>query len=161
MRNTPVEINEAISPIVVWRKEYRIDSGGAGEHRGGTGQIMEITNGEGATFVMSSMFDRVTYPARGRSGGGNGLQGRVRLASGTELQAKGRQQVPGGDRLIMEMPGGGGYGDPFARDAERVRDDVLNELVSREAAERDYGVVLTADGVVDEQATNHRRSQGA
>jgi len=159
VRNTPVEINEAIAPIVVWRKEYRTDSGGAGEHRGGTGQVMEISNGEGASFAMSSMFDRVTYPARGRSGGGNGLTGRVRLASGTELRAKGRQQVPGGDRLIMEMPGGGGFGKPFARDAQRVRDDVMNELVSREAAERDYGVVLTADGAVDEQATQRRRSQ--
>jgi N-methylhydantoinase B len=159
VRNTPVEINEAIAPIIVWRKEYRTDSGGAGEHRGGTGQVMEISNGEGASFAMSSMFDRVTYPARGRSGGGNGLTGRVRLASGTELRAKGRQQVPGGDRLIMEMPGGGGFGDPFARDAQRVRVDVLNELVSREAAERDYGVVLTADGAVDEQATRRRRSR--
>ena len=45
------------------------------------------------------------------------------------------------------------------RDAERVRDDVSNELVSREAAERDYGVVLTADGAVDEQATQRRRSR--
>jgi N-methylhydantoinase B len=85
------------------------------------------------------------------------LNGRVRLASGTELRAKGRQQVPGGDRLIMEMPGGGGFGNPLARDAERVRDDVVNELVSREAAERDYGVVLTADGAVDEKATNRLR----
>jgi len=158
VRNTPVEINEAISPIVVWRKEYRTDSGGAGEHRGGTGQVMEITNGEGASFAMSSMFDRVTYPPRGRSGGGEGMNGRVRLGSGTELRAKGRQIVPGGDRLIMEMPGGGGFGDPLARDAARVRDDVLNELVSREAAERDYGVVLTDDGLVDEEATSRRRS---
>ena len=160
VRNTPVEINEAIAPIVVWRKEYRTDSGGAGEHRGGTGQVMEITNGEGASFAMSSMFDRVTYPARGRSGGGNGLNGRVRLGSGTELRAKGRQQVPGGDRLIMEMPGGGGFGNPFERDAERVREDVLNELVSREAAERDYGVVLRVDGAVDQQATRRRRKEG-
>ena len=158
VRNTPVEINEAISPIVVWRKEYRTDSGGPGEHRGGTGQVMEITNGEGAPFAMSSMFDRVTYPARGRSGGGDGLRGRVRLGSGGELRAKGRQIVPEGDRLIMEMPGGGGFGDPRARDPERVRDDVLNELVSREAAERDYGVVLTDDGAVDEAATRRRRS---
>ena len=66
--------------------------------------------------------------------------------------------MPGGDRLIMEMPGGGGFGSPFARDPERVREDVLNELVSREAAERDYGVVLTDDGAVDEQATRRRRS---
>jgi N-methylhydantoinase B len=158
VRNTPVEINEAISPIVVWRKEYRTDSAGAGEHRGGTGQVMEIENGEGASFAMSSMFDRVTYPPRGRSGGGDGLNGRVRLASGTELRAKGRQIVPGGDRLIMEMPGGGGFGDPFARDPERVRDDVENELVSREAAERDYGVVLAADGSVDQEATERRRA---
>jgi N-methylhydantoinase B len=83
----------------------------------------------------------------------------VRLASGAELRAKGRQQVPGGDRLIMEMPGGGGFGKPFAREAQRVRDDVVNELASREAAERDDGVVLTADGAVDEQATQRRRSQ--
>jgi N-methylhydantoinase B len=158
VRNTPVEINEAIAPIIVWRKEYRTDSGGAGEYRGGTGQVMEISNGEGAPFAMSSMFDRVRFPARGRSGGGNGLNGRVRLASGTELRAKGRQPVPGGDRLIMEMPGGGGFGNPFARDPERVREDVLNELVSREAAERDYGVVLTADGAVDARATKKRRS---
>lgn len=157
VRNTPVEINEAISPIVVWRKEYRTDSGGAGEHRGGTGQVMEITNGEGAPFAMSSMFDRVTYPARGRRGGLNGLHGRVRLGSGVELRAKGRQIVPAGDRLIMEMPGGGGFGDPLRRDPEQVRDDVLNELVSREVAERDYGVVLTEDGSVDEPATRRRR----
>ena len=158
VRNTPVEINEAISPIVVWRKEYRTDSGGAGEQRGGIGQVMEISNGEGASFAMSSMFDRVTYPARGRSGGGAGARGRVRLASGTELKAKGRQIVPEGDRLIMEMPGGGGFGDPLARDPQRVRDDVLNDLVSREAAERDYGVVLRDDGAVDEEATRQRRS---
>ena len=58
----------------------------------------------------------------------------------------------------MEMSGGGGFGNPFERDVERVRDDVLNELVSREAAERDYGVILTSDGAVDEKATNRRRS---
>ncbi len=110
---------------------------------------------------MSSMFDRVTYPARGRSGGGNGLNGRVRLASGAELRAKGRQIVPEGDRLIMEMPGGGGFGNPFARDPERVRDDVRNELVSREAAERDYGVVLTDDGAVDHDATRERRTRAS
>ena len=58
----------------------------------------------------------------------------------------------------MSPTSGGGFGDPFARDAERVRDDVLNELVSREAAERDYGVVLTADGAVDVEATRRRCS---
>ena len=59
----------------------------------------------------------------------------------------------------MEMSGGGGFGNPFERDAERVRDDVQNELVSREAAQRDYGVVLTSDGAVDQQATRQLRSR--
>ena len=52
----------------------------------------------------------------------------------------------------------GGYGDPFERDPERVRDDVRNELVSPEAAARDYGVVLGADGSVDRTATEARRA---
>jgi N-methylhydantoinase B len=64
VRNTPVEINEAIAPIVVWKKEYREDSGGSGRFRGGLGQVMEIENREGVPFVISSMFDRVKFPAR-------------------------------------------------------------------------------------------------
>lgn len=86
------------------------------------------------------------------------MNGRVRLASGEELRAKGRQTVPAGDRLIMEMPGGGGYGDPLRRDPERVRDDVRNGLVSAEAARRDYGVVLGPDGAVDGEATRQARA---
>ena len=64
VRNTPVEINEAIAPIVVWRKEYRRDSGGPGRFRGGLGQVMEVESLEGAPFAISSMFDRVEHPAR-------------------------------------------------------------------------------------------------
>ena len=158
VRNTPVEINEAIAPIIVWRKEYRQDSGGPGRNRGGTGQVMEITSAEGAPFAISSMFDRITYPARGRQGGAAGRTGRMYTDAGTELRGKGRQPVPAGERLVMEMPGGGGYGDPFERDPDRVRDDVRNELVSPEAAARDYGVVLGADGSVDLSATEARRA---
>ena len=157
VRNTPVEINEAISPIVVWRKEYREDSGGAGRFRGGLGQVMEITNSDAAPFIMSSMFDRVHHPARGRAGGKAGQRGAVRLASGPDLKPKGRQVVPEGDRLILEMPGGGGYGDPKARDAQAVARDVRDGLVSRQAAEQGYGVVLADDGQVDTAATGTLR----
>ncbi len=66
VRNTPVEINETVAPIVVWTKEYRTDSGGPGRHRGGTGQVMEIGHAEGAPFAISAMFDRVKHPPRGR-----------------------------------------------------------------------------------------------
>lgn len=158
VRNTPVEINEAIAPIVVWRKEYRTDSGGAGATRGGVGQVMEITNAEGAPFAMSSMFDRVHHAARGRNGGGDGQNGRVRLGSGTDLKPKGRQAVPEGDRLIMEMPGGGGYGDPMARDAAKVALDVRDGLVTAEKARALYGVAVDADGQLDMAETARLRA---
>jgi len=158
VRNTPVEINEAISPIVIWRKEYRQDSGGAGRFRGGLGQVMEITNKEAAPFVMSSMFDRVAHPPRGRNGGADGMKGRVYAASGVEMKAKGRQRVAANDRLVLEMPGGGGYGDPRRRDPELVALDVRDGLVSREAAAASYGVVLAADGSVDQAATARARA---
>ena len=146
VRNTPVEINETIAPIVVWKKEYRTDSGGPGRNRGGTGQVMEIEHAEGAPFAISAIFDRVKNPPRGRNGGKAGALGRVRLASGKELCGKGRQPVPAGDRLIIEMPGGGGYGDPSERAPEQVAADLRNEIVSPEAAARDYGVKVDDDG---------------
>jgi len=139
VRNTPVEINETVAPIIVWRKEYRTDSGGPGQYRGGTGQVMEITHATGAPFAVSSMFDRVQHPARGRGGGRDGARGRVRLASGANLPGKGRSMVPAGDRLILEMPGGGGLGDPGARDPAARARDVRDGLVTADAAAREYG----------------------
>lgn len=149
VRNTPVEITEAIAPVLIWRKEYRTDSGGAGRHRGGLGQVMEISNAEGAPFAISSMFDRVHHPARGRDGGGPGATGRLYIEGGATLRPKGQQPVPAGGRLVLEMPGGGGYGDPRSRRPEQVAEDVRNGLVSGDAARTTYGVALDADGSVD------------
>lgn len=157
VRNVPVEISEAITPMVVWRKELREDSGGTGARRGGLGQIMEITSREDAPFGIFASFERVVYPARGRDGGGSGANGRLHLESGEELRSKGFQTIPTGDRLIVEMPGGGGYGDPMTRDPDAVATDVRLGLVSAEAAVSDYGVVVTDDGKVDTQATAARR----
>ena len=70
VRNVLVEISEAITPIVVWRKELRKDSGGIGEMRGGLGQTMEITSRDDAPFGIFASFERVLFPARGRDGGG-------------------------------------------------------------------------------------------
>jgi len=158
IRNTPVEVNESIAPIIVWKKEYRTDSGGPGEFRGGTGQVMEISNAEGAPFAIAAMFDRVHNPPRGRAGGANGKAGRLHLGSGAKLRHKGTQSIPSGDRLMMEMPGGGGYGDPMKRDPLAVASDVKNGMVSGAAAAAAYGVVLNADGTVDEAATAARRA---
>ncbi len=159
VRNVPVEITEAITPLVFWRKDFREDSGGAGCQRGGLGQVMIISNREKAPFGIFARYERVHFPPRGRDGGANGANGRLSLASGTILRNKGFQVVPEGDRLVVEMPGGGGYGDPASRDPARVAADVRNGLVSREAAERDYRVVLTADFEVDDVETARLRGK--
>ncbi len=155
VRNTPVEINESIAPVRVWRKEYRTDSGGAGRFRGGLGQVMEISNAEGAPFALSSMFDRVDHAPRGRAGGSAGSCGRVSLKSGKLVPPKGRTPIPGNERLVLEMPGGGGYGSPVERDTDLIEIDLRDGLVTRESAERMYGVTVDEDGLVTRPTTSN------
>jgi N-methylhydantoinase B len=158
VRNVPVEITEAITPIVIWRKDYRTDSGGAGTQRGGLGQTMVIANRENAPFGIFASFERVHFPARGRDGGGPGAKGQISLASGPVLRNKGFQVIPTRDRLIVQMPGGGGYGNAHARDPARVADDVRNGLVTPDAARSDYAVVVAPDGTLDLAATEKLRT---
>ncbi|MEQ8347199.1 MAG: hydantoinase B/oxoprolinase family protein [Sneathiellaceae bacterium] len=161
VRNVPIEITEAGSPIIVLRKEYRADSGGAGLHRGGLGQVMEVDTLDIAPFAISANYDRVDFPPRGRDGGRDGARGVLRLASGARLRGKGQQTVPKGERLIIEMPGGGGIGDPRLRDPARVADDVRAGMVSRDAARSDYGVALHDDLSLDIDATAALRAAAA
>jgi N-methylhydantoinase B len=142
VRNVPVEATEAITPLVIWRKELRQDSGGAGKFRGGLGQVMEVSSREDAAFGLFAGFERVKFAARGRNGGKEGTKGRVSLASGVELKPKGLQVVPPGERLVVEMPGGGGMGAPAERDPEAVKRDVRLGYLSAEAARLEYGVEL-------------------
>ncbi|VFR32795.1 N-methylhydantoinase B [plant metagenome] len=85
----PIEATEHTGPIVVWRKELRPDSGGAGRYRGGLGQVIEIAPADGHEFDFSAMFDRITSPPRGRDGGAAGAPGKVALDDGTLLRPKG------------------------------------------------------------------------
>lgn len=126
----PIEATEHTGPIVIWRKELRPDSGGDGEFRGGLGQIIEIAATEGHEFDFSAMFDRVRHPAKGRAGGQDGAAGVVRLDDGTMMRPKGWQHVPAGRRLILELPGGGGYGDPDQRSADARTQDRSSGYVS-------------------------------
>ena len=158
VRNVPIEITEAITPLIVWRKELRRGSGGPGRQRGGLGQRMEIANRDDAAFGIQARFERGVYPARGRSGGEAGAKGRLSLATGASLAIKGLQIIPAGDRLIVEMPGGGGYGDPFARDPALVARDVHHGLIEPDAAEADYGVILNDKGELNTEATARRRA---
>ena len=157
VRNTPVEINETLAPLVVWKKEFRCDSGGAGRHRGGLGQVMEVSHREMSPFAVAALFDRIDHPARGREMGTAGAPGRLSLGSGTRLKGKGRQTVPAGDRLIMEMPGGGGYGDPSKRPLEAIAEDLVNGLISPDRAREDYRVATTDEGAIDWDRTKELR----
>jgi len=139
IRNVAVEIMETLSPVVYWKKEYRPDSGGAGEHRGGLGQIMEIANGEDAPMIISATFDRIVHAARGSAGGKSGGAGRLSLKSGTPMRGFGRQVIPAGDRVVVETPGGGGIGNPQKRPREKIQRDVEYGLVSAQDAKSVYG----------------------
>ncbi len=146
VRTTSTEINEATTPLVIWRKEYRTDSGGLGERRGGLGQVIEVGHRHGASFVVSKMFDRLNHPADGRFGGGPGAPGAVYLKDGEKLQGKGRDLVPAGAILVLETPGGGGMGDAKMRDGERVAADIRAGLVSEAAARAASGPQLDLKG---------------
>jgi len=134
VRSTPVEISENTAPLIIWRKEYRPGSGGAGEFRGGVGQIMEFGHADGEAFAVSKMFDRVRHPPRGRQGGASGTSADVYLVDkdgnrGPDLKGMGREIIPAGQRMVLETAGGGGRGDPAARDPEAVERDRRNGLL--------------------------------
>jgi N-methylhydantoinase B len=123
VKGTPVEIAEQITPLIFWRKELRPGSGGAGRTRGGLGQVIEIESGIGEPFELLAAFDRIDHPPRGRAGGRNGAAGVVALKDGTAMKGKGAQMIRPGERLVIMTPGGGGLGDPAARDLAAIERD--------------------------------------
>ncbi len=126
---TPVEIIEAMTPLVFWRKELRPDSGGAGRHRGGHGQVIEVGNRQGHDYELLAAFDRIDHPARGTDGGSNGANGRLSTSAGRKISGKGFQMIGGAERLIVETPGGGGHGEIRDRAAELVEKERRAGLV--------------------------------
>jgi N-methylhydantoinase B len=101
----------------------RPGSGGAGRTRGGLGQVIEIESGIGEPFELLAAFDRIDHPPRGRAGGRNGAAGVVALKDGTAMKGKGAQMIRPGERLVIMTPGGGGLGDPAARDLAAIERD--------------------------------------
>ncbi|MGE0223576.1 MAG: hydantoinase B/oxoprolinase family protein [Acetobacteraceae bacterium] len=158
VRTMPVEATENVAPIIIWRKELKPDSGGAGRTRGGVGQVMEIATKGDLEFAVNASFDRIAHAPKGREGGRDGANGVVALKSGKTLRTKGLQLIPDDDRLILELPGGAGLGNPTTRDPAAVERDVRDGLVSAGNARALYKVALTADGAVDEAATQALRA---
>ncbi|MEO1092558.1 MAG: hydantoinase B/oxoprolinase family protein [Pseudomonadota bacterium] len=118
VKGTPVEIVEAMAPLLFWRKELRPGSGGNGTHRGGNGQVIEVENLDGLPFELLAAFDRIDHPPRGAEGGGAGAAGSLTTSNGRVLRGKGFQRLDGDERLIVQTPGGGGWGDPANRAAD-------------------------------------------
>ncbi len=159
----PVEIIESEFATRLVRFELIRDSGGAGQFRGGLGVRREYLNLADARFSIRSM--KHVIPPNGMAGGHAGRPGDIWINPDTEHARRlptryADYPLKAGDVFRLDTPGGGGYGDPLARLAERVLADVREGTVSAEAAERDYGVVLTADGqAVDEAATARKRKR--
>ncbi|HEV2189621.1 MAG TPA: hydantoinase B/oxoprolinase family protein [Stellaceae bacterium] len=153
VRTIPVEATESVAPVMFRRREFREGSGGTGKYRGGLGQVIELGGADGMPVAMLCNFERINNPARGRDGGGLGAPGQVTLVSGKAIRSKGRATISGGDFIRLELPGGGGCGDPATRDADQVALDVADGLITAETAREAYRVALAGDGGVDRAAT--------
>jgi len=140
------EINESIFPVRQLWRDYETDSGGAGEFRGGCGSLYRKQ-----VLVPATVYTYVVgrrYPMPGIAGGQNGSPNKLLTRVGGEHPSEVgdlSERVPHlpGECYEYHYGGGGGWGDPLDRPAEKVLDDVLDEYVSVESARRDYGVVLT------------------
>ena len=129
VRGTPVEINEAVAPLLFLKKEYNPGSGGKGKFNGGLGQVIEIKSAIDEDMDLLASFDRIKFPARGRSHGENGNAGQVSIKNKRKLNGKGTQVIKAGEILQIFTPGGGGLGDYSDRDKELMDTDIENELL--------------------------------
>jgi len=147
VKNLPIEVLESKAPVRFDRLELRQDSGGPGKKRGGLGirRDYRFTHPCGALSIIQ----KTKTDNWGLEGGKPGARNAVVLRPGTDREewtGMMRGRFEPGDVVSNRSGGGGGYGDPFGRDPEDVREDVLDGYVSREAARRDYGVVLEGSG---------------
>ena len=160
----PVEILESLYPIMFTQWALRPDSAGAGRHRGGLGAIYEIEAlaADGAEVFL--LGERGKYPPFGVNGGKAAALNRFvyetdRGEATPPLVSKITDvKIRPGQKVRLETPGGGGFGEPAAREPERVVRDVKLGYVSRDSARRDYKVVLRADGSLDADATAQARA---
>lgn len=150
VRAAPTEVVETLTPLQHVRRSVRVDSGGAGECRGGLGQVLEVRRHGGQPWTLNANIDRVHNPAPGTNGGLAGAAGAFAdVDDGQELPHKQLVRLAQDAHIRLSFPGGGGYGRPFDRPVERVLDDVVNGYVSIKAAREIYGVAVEYDGLAD------------
>lgn len=123
-------------------RELIKDSGGPGRFRGGLGQRIVFHVRSSEPVQHSPMYDRILFPAKGFAGGLSGAKGRIYLDDGSVPHAKTKYILKAGQKVILELPGGGGFYPPIERDVQMVLEDVINGLVSPGQARETYGVVI-------------------
>ena len=134
-----IEAFESIAPLIVWQKELRADSGGAGKHRGGLGQECVIESRSDRPMQLSLLSDRWKYPASGMLGGEPGACSQISFGDGRVPHQKSRTSFGPGERLVMRYAGGGGCGDPAQRDPAALQSDLDNGYITQAAARDRYG----------------------
>jgi N-methylhydantoinase B len=157
-----IETDEMNFPIKTLRHEYIADTGGAGEFRGGNGVDYTIEF-RGVNPDVSVFGDGAVIPAYGLNGGMHGSLNEGYLNRGRENEKQlssneGWNRAKSGETITVLSAGGGGWGNPLARDPAAVFDDVRNEMLSPAKAQEWYGVVITRDQV-DREATEKLRTQ--
>jgi N-methylhydantoinase B len=135
-----IEAFESLAPLLVWKKEFRTDSGGAGQFMGGLGQEVEIEITAEDDIRLSMMSDRQKYAAKGLLGGLEGAKVEIAKSDGTKPHPKARSVLAPGDKLTLRFGGGGGYGPPDARDPKAVQNDLRNDYITAEYAKRHYNI---------------------
>jgi len=144
--NTPVEIFENDTPLIVEKRELLPDSGGPGKTKGGLGkrEVFRVPSDDYAPIPpvnLGIQAGRYVYPAEGLFGGKPGRKGQF-LVNNKPGNPYGLTQLKPGDVVTIDAPGGGGYGNPFERDPEMVLNDVIEGYISIESAKNDYGVII-------------------
>jgi N-methylhydantoinase B len=138
IQNVSTEVIESVAPVVFHQRELRPDSGGAGQFRGGLGQVIRFEARTDGPCNLSAMYDRIVYPPRGSAGGENGANGVVLLLGERGISAKGRSTVEPGEEVTLLLPGGGGFGPASRRPAAAIEADIADGYVSTSVA-NDYG----------------------
>ncbi|KAB2338015.1 hydantoinase B/oxoprolinase family protein [Cytobacillus depressus] len=160
-RNNPIEDIESHYPLRVNRYELKDHECAPGKWRGGIGSVKEITFLNEGSFSVEA--DGHKYAPWGFDGGYSGSTGSLRIrekGNGELVQLPSKlpnRTVKTGDTIQLAGPGGGGYGNPFERDPEKVHGDYLDGFILKENALKDYGVVITDKGEVDYEQTYERR----
>src|SRR6185437_6855372 len=117
-------------PLIQYRRELRTDSGGSGTYRGGLGQWTEVGYRGEEPWAVSALADRTHFPATGLEGGKSGAAGEFIVNKDGRPQPKALAALKPDDCVQLNLPGGGGYGDPGQRPVEQVLNDVINGYIS-------------------------------